>query len=77
LFGETARAIVRNALVIAIGFSPMMLSHLGPYRTVGIFFVMLMTFSSLVTLGLLPGLLKLTHRRLWDSEPLPQPQGVK
>lgn len=77
MFGETARAIVRNALVIAIGFSPMMLSHLGPYRTVGIFFVMLMTFSSVVTLGLLPGLLKLSHNRLWSSGPMPQPQVVK
>jgi predicted RND superfamily exporter protein len=65
LFGETARAIVRNALVIAIGFLPMVVSPLGPYKTVGVFFALLMTFSSLTTLGLLPGLLKLTYGRLW------------
>lgn len=67
LFGETARAIVRNALVIAIGFLPMVLSPLGPYKTVGAFFALLMIFSSLTTLGLLPGLLKLTHGRLWKT----------
>lgn len=66
MFGETARAIVRNAVVIAIGFLPMVTSHLGPYNTVGMFFASLMLFSSLTTLGLLPGLLKLSRGRLWD-----------
>jgi uncharacterized protein len=65
IFGETARAISRNAFVVAVGFFPMALSHLGPYKTVGLFFAFLMLFSSLTTLGLLPGLLKLTHGRLW------------
>ena len=67
VFGETARAIVRNALVIAVGFSPMVLSPLGPYKTVGVFFALLMLFSALTALGLLPGLLKLTHGRLWRA----------
>ncbi|WP_165741774.1 efflux RND transporter permease subunit [Candidatus Thiosymbion oneisti] len=68
VFGETARAIVRNALVIAVGFSPMVLSPLGPYQTVGVFFALLMVFSALTALGLLPGLLKLTHGRLWQAK---------
>jgi hypothetical protein len=68
VFGETARAIVRNALVIAVGFSPMVLSPLGPYKTVGVFFALLMLFSALTALGLLPGLLKLTHGRLWQAK---------
>ena len=67
VFGETARAIVRNALVIAVGFSPMVLSPLGPYQTVGVFFALLMLISALTALGLLPGLLKLTHGRLWQA----------
>ncbi len=66
LFGETARAIMRNALVIAIGFLPMVLSPLGPYKTVGVFFALLMIFSSLTTLGLLPGLLKITQKH-WQK----------
>ncbi|MBQ74781.1 MAG: RND transporter [Gammaproteobacteria bacterium] len=65
VFGETTRAILRNALVIAIGFLPMVFSPLGPYRTVGVFFALLMIFSSLTTLCLLPGLLRLTHGHLW------------
>jgi hypothetical protein len=69
LFGETARAIVRNALVIAIGFLPMVLSPLGPYKTVGVFFALLMIFSSLTTLGLLPGLLKITQKYWWENKP--------
>ncbi len=68
VFGETARAIVRNALVIAVGFSPMALSPLGPYKTVGVFFALLMLFSALTALGLLPGLLKLTHGRMWQAK---------
>ena len=68
VFGETARAIVRNALVIAVGFSPMVFSALGPYKTVGVFFALLMLFSALTALGLLPGLLKLTHGRLWKAQ---------
>jgi len=68
LFGETARAIVRNALVIAIGFFPMVLSPLGPYKTVGAFFALLMLFSSLTTLGLLPGLLRITRGRWWGKD---------
>jgi uncharacterized protein len=72
LFGETARAIVRNALVIAIGFFPMVFSPLGPYKTVGVFFALLMLFSSLTTLGLLPGLLKMTHGRLWGIRQMGQ-----
>lgn len=69
VFGETARAITRNAWVIAVGFSPMMFSPLGPYKTVGVFFALLMLFSGLTALGLLPGLLKLTHGRLWRRQP--------
>lgn len=69
LFGETARAIARNALVIAIGFLPMVLSPLGPYKTVGVFFALLMIFSSLTTLGLLPGLLKITQKYWWENKP--------
>ncbi|MDZ7750912.1 MAG: MMPL family transporter [Gammaproteobacteria bacterium] len=67
VFGEPARAIARNAVVIAVGFSPMVLSPLGPYKTVGVFFALLMLFSALTALGLLPGLLRLTHGRLWGG----------
>jgi len=57
MFGEPGRAIARNALVIIFGFLPMVLATLTPYKTVGAFFALLMTFSMLTTLALLPGLL--------------------
>ena len=65
MFGEPARAIVRNALVIIFGFLPMVLASLTPYKTVGVFFALLMAFSTLTTLALLPGLLHMTAGRLW------------
>ncbi len=41
MFGEPARAIARNALVVAVAFLPLVLSPLGPYKTVGTFFALL------------------------------------
>jgi len=63
MFGEPGRAILRNALVIIIGFLPMIFSTLGPYKTVGAFFALLMTFTALATIVLLPGLLRTYARR--------------
>lgn len=63
MFGEPGRAISRNALVIIIGFLPMIFSTLGPYKTVGAFFALLMTFTALATIVLLPGLLQSYARR--------------
>jgi predicted RND superfamily exporter protein len=57
MFDEPARAIARNAIVIAIGFTPLLLSPLVPYITVGFFLATIMAASALVTLILLPALL--------------------
>ena len=59
MFEEPARAISRNAVVIVVGFLPLVLSTLTPYVTVGVFFAGLMTVSSATTLVLLPALLHL------------------
>ena len=59
VFSLPARAISRNALVIIIGFLPLMLSGLTPYATVGTFFASLMIFSTLSTLIFLPAVLSL------------------
>ncbi|GMQ81103.1 MAG: MMPL family transporter [Rhodothermia bacterium] len=63
MFGEPGRAITRNALVIIVGFLPMVFSTLGPYKTVGAFFALLMTFTALATMILLPGLLQMYAKR--------------
>lgn len=57
MFEEPARAIARNAIIIAIGFTPLLLSPLVPYITVGTFLASIMAISALVTLILLPALL--------------------
>ncbi|XQW84603.1 efflux RND transporter permease subunit [Thalassotalea piscium] len=57
MFQEPSRAISRNAIVIAVGFTPLLLSPLMPYITVGVFLASIMALSALVTLILLPSLL--------------------
>lgn len=64
IFESTGRAIIRNVLVIAIGFIPMMFSTLMPYITVGTFFLAIMVISGLVTLILLPSITKTFSKAL-------------
>jgi hypothetical protein len=64
LFGESVRAILKNMVVIAVGFSPMFFATLTPYRTVGFFFASIMTVSGIATLLILPSLMKLLRRPL-------------
>ena len=61
MFDEPARAISRNALVIAIGFTPLLIAPLVPYQTVGIFLAAIMAISCLVTLVAIPALISLTN----------------
>ena len=57
IFEEPARAIARNAIVIALGFTPLFFAPLVPYITVGAFMAAIMALSALTTLVLLPGLM--------------------
>ncbi len=57
MFKGPARAISRNAFVIAIGFLPLLLAPLIPYRTVGFFMFTIMFVSSIATLFILPALM--------------------
>ncbi|MDJ0759610.1 MAG: MMPL family transporter [Woeseiaceae bacterium] len=57
IFEEPARAIARNAIVIAIGFTPLFFAPLVPYITVGAFMAAIMALSGATTLVLLPALL--------------------
>jgi len=63
LFGEPARAIVRNIVVIALGFVPLLFSDLMPYVTVGVFFLAIMLLSGFSTLMVLPGLVHLRGQK--------------
>ena len=57
MFGEPARAITRNVLVIAIGFLPLLAAPLMPYVTVGFFLASILFVSGAATLHILPALL--------------------
>lgn len=59
MFGEPANAISKNALVVALGFTPLLFAPLMPYVTVGVFLASIMLISALVTLIMLPALMKL------------------
>ena len=57
VFEEPARAIARNAIVIAIGFTPLFFAPLVPYITVGAFMAAIMALSGITTLIVLPALM--------------------
>ncbi len=71
MFGEPARAISRNVLVIAIGFLPLLAAPLIPYKTVGIFLCAIMALSGGVTLLALPTILKLAEKVMFKVRATP------
>lgn len=69
IFGEPARAITRNVLVIAIGFVPLLAATLVPYKTVGMFLASIMAISGVGTLIILPALIRVLEKRLFPVTP--------
>ncbi len=67
IFEEPARAIGRNAIVIAFGFTPLFFAALVPYMTVGAFMASIMAISGLATLVLLPALFALGRNFLFRT----------
>jgi predicted RND superfamily exporter protein len=57
MFQEPGRAIARNAIVIAIGFLPLLAAPLVPYNTVGFLMAAIMAVSSIVTVMVLPSIM--------------------
>jgi predicted RND superfamily exporter protein len=68
IFEEPARAIARNAIVIAIGFTPLFFAPLVPYITVGAFMASIMALSGLSTLILLPAVMSWAGPWLFPDE---------
>ena len=75
MFGEPARAISRNVVVIAIGFLPLLAAPLVPYKTVGIFLCAIMALSGAITLLALPSIIKLAEKVLFKFRALPKSVG--
>ncbi|MGR9108565.1 MAG: efflux RND transporter permease subunit, partial [Gammaproteobacteria bacterium] len=59
VFGEPARAIARNAIVVSTGFLPLLAANLIPYQTVGIFIAAILMLAGLTSLWILPALVTL------------------
>ncbi len=72
MFGEPARAISRNVLVISVGFLPLLAAPLIPYKTVGFLLCAIMVLSGTITLMILPAILRVGEKPLFKSvkEPL-------
>ncbi len=62
VFEEPARAITKNALIIALGFVPMLFASLTPYIIVGVFMASIMALSWLASLALLPSVIALFQK---------------
>ena len=73
VFGEPARAIMRNIIVIATGFTPLLLAPLTPYKTVGVLLASILLVSGVATLVLLPALIRVLEARLFAVR---EPVGV-
>ena len=69
MFEEPARAIARNAIVIAFGFTPLFFAPLVPYVTVGAFMASIMAISGFSTLVLLPAVLSWSGPWLLRTRP--------
>ncbi len=68
VFGEPARAITRNVIVIAIGFTPLLAAPLVPYNTVGTLLAGILLTSGVATLFILPAILGIFESRLFRKE---------
>jgi predicted RND superfamily exporter protein len=68
VFGEPARAIVRNVIVIGVGFLPLLAASLIPYQTVGVFISTILLFAGGATLLLLPAIIKLLESTLFKQK---------
>ncbi len=65
VFGEPARAIARNAIVVGIGFLPLLLAPLVPYQTVGIFIAAILLLAGVSTMLILPAAMTLLENKLF------------
>jgi len=70
VFGEPARAISRNVIVVGIGFMPLLAAPLVPYKTVGVFISAILLLAGIATLTILPALIRIFEGFLFKKPPL-------
>lgn len=67
VFSEPARAIARNAVVLGVGFLPLLAAPLMPYKTVGVFIAAILLAAGLASLLILPALVTVLEEWLFPS----------
>ncbi len=67
VFDEPARAITRNAVVLGVGFLPLLAAPLVPYQTVGVFIAAILFTAGVGTLLILPALVTVLQRWLFRT----------
>ena len=65
MFAEPARAITRNAIVVGIGFLPLLAAPLVPYQTVGVFIAAILILAGIASLLILPALMTVFEKQLF------------
>jgi len=68
VFAEPARAITRNAIVVGVGFLPLLAAPLVPYQTVGIFIAAILILAGVASLLILPALITLLEPYLFRKK---------
>ncbi len=68
MFDEPARAITRNVLVIAIGFLPLLVASLIPYKVTGVMLFAILSCSGVITLLVLPAVLTVAERSFFKKK---------
>ncbi|HFE38427.1 MAG TPA: RND transporter [Gammaproteobacteria bacterium] len=72
MFAEPARAITRNAIVVGVGFLPLLAAPLVPYQTVGIFIASILVLAGIASLLILPAIITLMEKHLF-KQVIPEP----
>jgi hypothetical protein len=67
MFKEPAMAISRNAITVAVGFTPLLFAPLVPYKTVGLFLAAIMIVSWVATLFILAALITALQKWLFKK----------
>lgn len=68
MFAEPARAITRNAIVVGIGFLPLLAAPLVPYQTVGVFIAAILILAGVASLLILPALITVFEKQLFKQK---------
>jgi len=72
VFGDPARSITRNVIVIGVGFMPLLAAPLVPYKTVGVFISAILLLAGAATLIILPAMLTVFEKFLFKTDLLPK-----